>query len=300
MYYPPRNSTYNQNSNIDIFESVSNEMSKYNLDGDVLLCGDFNEGTGCGLANFISNDNDKHVRVADNYLQDSNIKYRISQDSVIDARGRELIDLCIESQLRILNGRSFGDSQGMYTSYNNNGNSVVYYMLVSENLLSQVLYFNVGLNIPQLSDHSKICCKIFANFFPNPYLDKLKPLSLVYKWSSIAADNFKDALCSNTVKCKINDLEHLKGDFSVDQLFTKLTDIIITAADMSLRKKQGKNRKGRKSKKWFDGDLYKMRKLLDQKGHLYATHPNDPYIRGSFYKLRKMYVKSCKQKRKNI
>ena len=186
----------------------------------------------------------------------------------------------------------------MYTSYNYNGNSVEDYMLVSENLLSQVLYFNVGLNIPRLSDHSKICCKIFANFFPNLHLDKLKPFSPVYKWSSIAADNLRDALCSNPVKCKINDLEHLKGDYSVDQLFTKLNNIIITAADMSLRKKQGKKWKGRKSKKWFDGDLYKMHKLLDQKGHLYATHPNDPYIHGSFYKLRKMYVKSCKQKRK--
>ena len=68
---------------------------------------------------------------------------------------------------------------------------------------------------------------------------------------------------------------------------------------MSLRKKQGKKSKCRKSKKWFDSDLYKMRRVLDQKGHLYATHPNDPYIRGSFYKFRKMYVKACKQKRKH-
>ena len=59
MYYPTCNSTNNQNSNINIFESVSNEMSKYNLVGDVLLCGDFNARTGCGLADFINNDNDK-------------------------------------------------------------------------------------------------------------------------------------------------------------------------------------------------------------------------------------------------
>ena len=64
--------------------------------------------------------------------------------------GGELLDLCIESQLRILNGRSFGDSQGMFTSYKYNGNSVVDYMLVSENLLSQILYFNVAANIPRL------------------------------------------------------------------------------------------------------------------------------------------------------
>ena len=192
----------------------------------------FNARTGCGVADFINDDDDMHVPVADNYLQDKSIKYRLSQDPIVDTRGRNLIDLCIESQLRILNGRFFGDSQGMYTSYNYNGNSVVDYMLASENLLSQVLYFNVGLNIPRLSDHSKICCKIVANFLPNPNVEKLQPFSAVYKWSSISAGDFTGAFSSNPVKCKINDLENSKDGHSVDQLFTKLNDVIITAADI--------------------------------------------------------------------
>ena len=37
------------------------------------------------------------------YLQDSNIKHRLSQDRAIDSRGRERLDLCTESQIRILN-----------------------------------------------------------------------------------------------------------------------------------------------------------------------------------------------------
>ena len=94
-----------------------------------------------------------------------------------------------------------------YTSYNYNGKCVVDYMLASENLLSQVLYFNVGLNIPRLSDHSKICCKIVANFLPNPNVDKLQPFSAVYKWSSISADNFTDALSSNSVNAKLMTLK---------------------------------------------------------------------------------------------
>ena len=120
-----------------------------------------------------------YLPVAENYLQDKKIRYRISQDTVVDTRGRELIDLCIKSQLRILNGRSFGDSQGMYTFHNYNGNSVVDYMIVSENLLSQILYFNVGLNIPTFSDHSKISCKIMAKFSPKLQLDNLKPFNPV-------------------------------------------------------------------------------------------------------------------------
>ena len=66
--------------------------------------------------------------------------------------------------MRILNGRTFCDMQGMYMSYNYNGNSVVDYMIASECLLSQVLYFNLSLNKPRLSDHSHVSCKILANF----------------------------------------------------------------------------------------------------------------------------------------
>ena len=43
------------------------------------------------VADFISNDDDIHVPVAENYLQDRNINLRISQDSTVDTRGCELI-----------------------------------------------------------------------------------------------------------------------------------------------------------------------------------------------------------------
>ena len=80
----------------------------------------------------------------------------------------------------------------MYTSYKYNGNSVVDYMIASENLLTQILYFNVGLNIPRLSDHFKLSCRIMANYCSEPGTEKL----FKYKWSSISASAFQDALCN--------------------------------------------------------------------------------------------------------
>ena len=41
-----------------------------------------------------------------------------------------------------------------------------------------------------------------------------------------------------------------------------------------------------------------MRRMLDQKGYLYAKCPCDPFVRGSYCKFRKVYVKACKRKRK--
>ena len=54
----------------------------------------------------------------------------------------------------------------------------------------------------------------------------------------------------------------------------------------------------RPRKMWYDYEFYKMRRMLDQKGYLYAKCPCDPFVRGFYYKFRKLYVKSCKRKRK--
>ena len=124
----------------------------------------------------------------------------------------------------------------MYTSYKYNGNSVVDYMIASENLLIQILYFNVGLNIPRLSDHSKLSCRIMANYCSEPGTRKLIEPPPKYKWSSISASAFQDALCTKHIKLKIKDLENSDQDSSIDLLFRKLHGIILSAADLSLKK----------------------------------------------------------------
>jgi hypothetical protein len=50
------------------------------------------------------------------------------------------------------NGRVLGDMLGHYTCYTPNGASVVDYVMVSEGILDQVLYFKVTNFIPTLSD----------------------------------------------------------------------------------------------------------------------------------------------------
>ena len=64
------------------------------------------------------------------------------------------------------------------------------------------------------------------------------------------------------------------------------------------KKDYEKTKEASNIKKWYDCELYKMRRMLDQKGYLYAKCPSDPFVRGSYYKFRKLYVKSCKLKRK--
>ena len=120
----------------------------------------------------------------EDYVIDSNIIGRKSKDAKVCSRGKELLEICISSSLRILNGRPFGDSMGKFTSYQYYGNSVIDYCLISEEAMTKVLYFHVDDPILRLSDHSKISVRMTANFLPNKR--KTCPMTFPeqFKWES--------------------------------------------------------------------------------------------------------------------
>ena len=98
----------------------------------------------CGTENdFVSNDLDDFIPIDPNYVADySRIRY--SRDSKLDSRGKELLDFCIGNNLRILNGGIRGDSLGNFTCFNVHGQSVVDYVIASEEVTSHVLTFKVS------------------------------------------------------------------------------------------------------------------------------------------------------------
>jgi hypothetical protein len=65
----------------------------------------------------------------------------------------------------------------------------------------------------------------------------------------------------------------------VDGGAAELTDLILTAADASLKKKPKKNSNPTKCKAWFNLDLHKMRINLINYGKIYSKHPNDLSIK---------------------
>ena len=67
---------------------------------------------------------------------------------------------------------------------------------------------------------------------------------------------------------------------------------------MSLKKTKVKKSKTCDKRKWFNSDLYKIRKTLDFKGKLLTKYPSEPLVRGNFFKYRKIYSKFCKSQRR--
>ena len=113
-YIPPVNSVYYD----DNFSKLEDENSKVmsNSTCNILIAGDLNARI-LNHIDFIVNESIKKCNshetleylLPDNYNTDYNIN-RCSVDKILNAQGQQLIDLCIASQVRVLNGRFVGDS----------------------------------------------------------------------------------------------------------------------------------------------------------------------------------------------
>lgn len=104
------------------------------------MAGDVNARTG-SCPEFIENDTSTHNPIPNHCYNVNFVKERrVSQYTMTYSRGKELLELCIGNQLRILNGRRFGNITGRFTCFKTNGSSIVDYMIASVFLLHQVLY----------------------------------------------------------------------------------------------------------------------------------------------------------------
>jgi hypothetical protein len=82
---------------------------------------------------------------------------------------KRLLEICSQSQLRIANGRSFGDLTGEFTSHSTLGSSVIDYFVISEAILGKLLFMKVHNFMKSLSDHCLISCVLSVNFTETHY-----------------------------------------------------------------------------------------------------------------------------------
>ena len=106
----------------------------------------------CSLPDYANHDSDLHLPLPPDYTVDSAIR-RKSEDRVVNDFGKELLDLCIASQLRIANGCiSPNKNTGSFTCFTPRGSNLVDYVISSANLLTKIDRLQVG-EISASSDH---------------------------------------------------------------------------------------------------------------------------------------------------
>ncbi|KAL5264255.1 hypothetical protein ACHWQZ_G005375 [Mnemiopsis leidyi] len=273
-----------------------------------LVAGDFNARTGerCEPEQHIGEDLFDALCDGTYFTSSHNTDLqRSSQDPKINERGRVLLDLTREANLKILNGSTIGDVLGKFTCLRYNGNSVIDYMLVENSIQTSISHFEV-LDFTDFSDHRPIKCRIrrSSNLDQIKITERFTELPPRYQWDQVSSpvsyqgvqndpslnaqyEAIRNAACSTP-----EDVEKLNKD---------LTKAISDTAELSLqiKKKVTKKRHGRKpaKNKWFDSECIKSRIELRKASKKYCSNPLNELIRRAYYLKRKDYRHLIKRKK---
>ena len=148
-YIPPSESSYyNENS----FSVLEDEISHYQAQGSVLICGDLNARTGVE-PDYITPQGDKHIP-GQMSIPLPSYPHRNNVDKTVNKSGHQLLQLCRTLGLYMVNGQLRGDSFGLYTHSSPLDNSTVDYSITDLDPFC-LRAFTVSPLTP-LSDHSKI------------------------------------------------------------------------------------------------------------------------------------------------
>lgn len=306
-YIAPSNSTYFTWQNIDTLDILEREIDKYSSCGHCILAGDTNCRTKCNN-DFITNDSSNFIPLPQSYTTQtqtmSNIPVRSNVDKTINDYGKWLLDLCVTKHLFIVNGRVTGNTIGNFTYYGPNGSSVVDYFITHQPIFSLINYMKVH-ELSSISDHCAISLNIRIPGITkkNCNSEKAKQLnspSLRFCWSRDSSHKFQCAL--NVNQLKLNDICNNKYDKSPSgiDLFTKnITEYLTEISKSSLKivHHKSKVKKSKQANKpFYDSDCVHLKKDLAVRLKLMTQYPHNRKYREDYYKFRRFYRKSIKNK----
>ena len=300
---PPVTSPYYEED----FLKLENEVLNISNLGDILIVGDLNARI-ADTPDFIYNENESQNSIdnilPDNYSVDVNL-HRYATDKIFNTQGQGLIDLCIASQLRILNGRYVGDIFGNFTCHKSYGASTVDYALTSVDLINSINFFTVS-DPTYLSDHSQISVhiscmyKMTTDHQSNNNNNKLKSIKHMYKWQAISKDKLFEVLQNKTIIDEIVSIENTNfanNSEGIDSATNLVTSLFEKLAEKSCKIVRYRHTKPRKKKPWSDQELKDLKKTVADLGKKMRQHPYNVQIRSSFFKYSMDLKKMVKRKK---
>jgi exonuclease III len=293
VYLSPVNSTYTKKLDYNPFDIQEKELAKYCEKGQSILLGDVNARSSTSQ-DFVLNNDAKHIPVPSGVTLDGNCACRKSQDykMIKCAYGKQLIDLCIASGLKIANGRVLGDPSGRYTCHKYNGSSLVDYVLVDNTTLSQVRYFKVDDLIGDLSDHCLISFGLAVSVTLQHASKKCRNVPRKYKWFDGAESKINDILGNEENSQAVNDMLH-NDILDINCSIEAINKLLCGAASQCLKQTNTK-KKSNTGKRWFNISCSNLRKEVKCLSKRLTRNPNDQNIRSCFFRAKKLYKKQLK------
>ena len=299
--------------------TLTKHIASFKKDDIILVGGDFNAHTG-RLIDFIEDDNTINDFVLQPEIlqkrKDLIQRKRMNQDKKINKFGRDLRDICISTNMKILNGRTIGDLVGQLTYIGPNGCSTVDYVIGSENAITGkkeiVQKFQVE-EINSLSDHRPLSLNLSSITGTLPAEDNASLLlkSENRKRKLSYNPTFENLLNTTERKTKLNNLTAQIKDLEdknaitsslneLENMFAEVSELI-QPCDIPVKLKGSQNKIRNKKKKyqkkepWYSAECRKLKRNIDYTCKALSKNPQNPYIRGNFFKLKKEYKKLTKQ-----
>ncbi|XP_039300680.1 uncharacterized protein LOC120355972 [Nilaparvata lugens] len=219
-------------------------------------------------------------------FDNTGIEYeRRSKDTVINKKGRKLINLCEEFNFVILNGRVTGDESGEFTFVNNRGASVIDLCCVSLDSLHLIEYFEVkGANF---SDHFPISISIKCESIAEVEKSCSVPLAPKLTWNSANGNSFVDKLAE---RCR--NVSHLPED--IDEACTLLKELIYDTTNFKNEPKLVNNKF--KKSIWYDRECEMARNTMFALLKLFRKN-NSIVVKNDYLAAVKDYKEICKRKK---
>ncbi len=292
--------------NSDVLDAVEADIVKYSSTASCFILGDLNGSTGTDRDHIHQDEyGNELIKVPANYIEDEYLNRRRNQDiRSVTERGRQILDFCSSTGLRILNGRKIGDLLGKPTYFGprNKHPTTIDYGLAPADSLGDVVSFRVS-DFTHLSDHCLIQMSLNAGYCAKDgrvkEYGKLKPHIQRYIWDDSRVDLFTEKLMDSESSVNIsNFIETTIGNdiTDVDSATHNISDIIITAADKTFRKsKLNSKSKPKKYPKYIDGQCRRVIISLKKMTREISKHPYNPILRHNYYVTKRALKKMIKQ-----
>ena len=288
----------------DILDMIKRDLTRHKNSGQCLVMGDMNGYTNT-LPDFNNfDDNTKVLPLPENYICDKPTNRRNSDPRPPNNRGKDILDFCKSTGLRIINGRKLGDLNGKFTCFDARAEtpSVIDYAIAEHELHNEISFFRV-LPFTPFSDHCPLEIKINANFtikMAERAKLKLKPPPVRYKWDSDISDTRYRLTLNNPWSVKkldsIRQANYSQDSLGINNMTSELTEFMKAAAKCAMipRSRPVSRSNKRNSKVRQNQQCFQLDKEIRSTCKLINKDPYDKALRQKFYSLKRKRRKILK------
>ena len=175
------------------------------------------------------------------------------------------------------------------------------YAIIKEKIKHRVRRFQV-LEPSTGSDHCPIILELMASGSERKHKTVVfeRPPPMI--WNDLNKLKFINKMNSEETSNEILQIKKMINDkdSNIDTIIERINGLydISDKTKVGTNKGTKKNKKKYKSKKWYDLSCSEMSRSLNRTAKLLAASPNNPHLRGNFFKNKKMYRKVLRDKKR--